>query len=218
MKVRDRMSANPITVSLETTISEAMQLMRDNNIRRVPVMDRRKLVSIVTQKDLAEVSPSSATTLSVYEVNYLLAKTRIGDVINLKRRLITIEADQSIERAAVVMQENKIGAIPVLDQGKLVGIITETDIFSAFIEILGVNRPGIRIDLEVGEGVGAVARVTGIIANLGISIENIVLIREPVGSNYELILRLATQEADPVVDELKQQGFKVISVVRKLER
>ncbi|MGE5415860.1 MAG: CBS and ACT domain-containing protein [Acidobacteriota bacterium] len=215
MKVRERMTRNPITVDLETMVSEAFQIMRENNIRRVPVMDKGKLVNIVTLRDLAEVSPSSAASLSILEINYMLAKTTIGSIVDSQRKLITIKADENLERVALVMRENKIGAVPVLEGEKLVGIITETDIFDAFIDILGVNRPGTRIDMEVGDRVGLVAQITGIIAGLGISIENIVLLQKPDSSKYELILRVDTLEPDAIVKELEHEGFKVTAKLRR---
>lgn len=215
MKVRERMTVNPITITPETTIAEAFQLMRDNSIRRLPVMEKGKLVGIVTQKELSEVSPSPATSLSIFEINYLLAKTKIRDILPKNMKVITIEADDNLERAALLMREHKIGGIPVMEKGKLVGIITETNIFDAFIDILGMNRTGTRIDLEVGDRVGVVAEITGIIANHGISIENIVLCPKQEELTYELILRLATTEPEPLIEALKGKGFKVVDVIIK---
>jgi len=215
MKVRERMTVNPITITPETTIAEAFQLMRENSIRRLPVMEKGKLVGIVTQKELSEVSPSPATSLSIFEINYLLAKTKIRDILPKNMKVITIEADDNLERAALLMREHKIGGIPVMEKGKLVGIITETNIFDAFIDILGMNRTGTRIDLEVGDRVGVVAEITGIIANHGISIENIVLCPKQEELTYELILRLATTEPEPLIEALKGKGFKVVDVIIK---
>ena len=178
MKVRERMSRDLAIVTPDTSIADAFQLMQDRRVRRLPVMSKNKLVGIVTIKDLNKVSPSSATSLSIFELNYLLVKTKIKDILPKNMKVITIEADANIERAAVLMREHQIGGIPVLEDGNLVGIITETNIFDAFIDILGVSRPGTRIDMEVDERVGAVAAVTGIIAQHGISIENIVLVEK----------------------------------------
>lgn len=175
-------------------------------------MSKNKLVGIVTIKDLNKVSPSSATSLSIFELNYLLVKTKIKDILPKNMKVITIEADANIERAAVLMREHQIGGIPVLEDGNLVGIITETNIFDAFIDILGVSRPGTRIDMEVDERVGAVAAVTGIIAQHGISIENIVLVEKELGL-YDLILRLDTTEADEAVISLRHNGFKILDVI-----
>ena len=132
MYVRSRMSKNPITITRETTIAEALDIMRNNSIRRLPVMEKDKLVGIVTERDL-EVSPSPATSLSVFEINYLLAKMKIGDVLPKRQNVITVSPDALLEEAALLMRDHKIGALPVCEDGKLVGIITETNIFDAFI-------------------------------------------------------------------------------------
>ncbi len=212
MKVRERMSRDLAIVTPETTVADAFELMQQRQVRRLPVMSKNKLVGIVTIKDLSKVSPSSATSLSIFEINYLLAKTRIKDVIPKNMKVITIEANANIERAALLMREHQIGGVPVLEAGKLVGIITETNIFDAFIDILGVSRPGTRIDMEVDERVGAVAAVTGIIAQHGVSIENIVLVEKERGL-YDLVLRIDTTEAEEIVASLRSNDFKILSVI-----
>lgn len=213
MKVRERMSRDPVVATPETSVVDAFQLMQDHKVRRLPVMVKDKLVGIVTAKDLNKVSPSPATSLSIFEINYLLNKTKIKDVLPRNINVITIQADANVERAAALMREHEIGGIPVLEGDKLVGIITETNIFDAFIDILGVNRVGTRIDLEVDEKVGAVAEVAGIIAEYGVSIENIVMVEKERTATYEFILRIDTTEADDVVKTLKERGFKVVEVI-----
>jgi acetoin utilization protein AcuB len=157
MLVRSRMTPNPITVSKKTTIAEALELIKDNKIRRLPVVDRGKLIGIVTDRDLSQVSPSPATTLSIFELNYLLAKTKIGDILPRNQKVVTVSPDDYLEQAALLMRENAVGGIPVIEQGQLVGIITESDIFDAFIEIMGVRQSGLRIHLEVENRVGVLA-------------------------------------------------------------
>lgn len=215
MKVRDRMSLNPTVGTTEMSVPEAFQLMKDKSIRRLPVMENGKLVGIVTIKDLSEVGPSNATSLSIFEINYLLAKTKLKDVIKKNRPLITIQSETNLERAAVVMRENKIGAIPVLEGEKLVGIITETDIFGAFIDILGVNARGTRIDLIVEDRIGMVAQVSGLMAEMNLNIQNIVMLPTEDEKMSELILRLDTLESEKVVQALKERGFNVVQVVEK---
>ncbi|NLV15656.1 MAG: CBS domain-containing protein [Syntrophomonadaceae bacterium] len=216
MKVRERMSRDLAVISPETLIVDAFQLMQDRNIRRLPVMSNHKLVGIVTIKDLNRVTQSTATSLSIFEINYLVAKARIKDILPRGMQVATIDAGANIEKAAVLMREHEVGGIPVLENGELVGIITETDIFDAFIDILGVNRIGTRIDMEVDEKVGSVAAVTGIIAEHGISIENIVLVEKEDTSTYDLILRIDTTQADDIVNSLKEKGFKIIEVITQL--
>lgn len=215
MKVRDRMSTDPATITPDTTVADAFQMMRTRSVRRLPVMDRGKLVGIVTLKELSEVSPSPATTLSVFEINYLLAKTRIKDILPKNMQVITIEADENLEKAALLMREHKIGGIPVTEGGKLAGIITETDIFDAFIDILGVNRQGARIDMLVEDRIGVVAEITRIIAELNINIENIVSCKKGDDRTYELIVRIDTQDPSLLAEKLKEAGVNVVAVLIK---
>ena len=125
--VRDWMTPNPITIEMKTTLPEAHKLMKDRRIRRLPVMDRGDLVGIVTLGDVREAEPSDATTLSIFELHYLLAKLTIGEIMT--REPITIAVNATIREAAKMMLQHKIGGLPVMDNGNLVGIITESDIF-----------------------------------------------------------------------------------------
>lgn len=131
--VRDWMTPNPVTISKQTTLPEAERLMREYQIRRLPVMDDNKLIGIVTLGNMREARPSNATTLSVYELNYLLGKLTAKDF--MAQPVIAISPDTSIQEAAKQMLENKIGGLPVVDGEKLVGIITETDFCRLLIEI-----------------------------------------------------------------------------------
>ncbi len=127
--VRDWMTPHPITIDPKTVLPDAHQLMQDSHIRRLPVVEKGKLVGIVTLGDIREAEPSNATTLSIYEVHYLLSKLTVERIMT--RNPITIAPNQSIRDAARLMLEHKIGGLPVVEPatGKLVGIITESDIF-----------------------------------------------------------------------------------------
>jgi acetoin utilization protein AcuB len=136
MLVKDRMTPNPVTITPDTVFLDAMRIMRERGLRHLPVVDKKEmLIGIVTQTDLLHASPSRATSLSVSEVNYLLANLRIREVMSSPA--ITVSDDAPLEEAARVMVENKIGCLPVMGTGKLVGVITETDIFKSFVEVLG---------------------------------------------------------------------------------
>ncbi|MGE5380848.1 MAG: CBS domain-containing protein [Methylocystaceae bacterium] len=213
MKVRERMTVPVISITTDTSVADAMALMREKGIKRLPVLEKGKLVGIVTLMDLSENAPSPATTLSIFEASYLLARTLIKDILP-KRPVITVDADANLELAALLMRQHNIGGLPVVSQGKVVGIITEGNIFDAFIDILGVNRPGTRIDLEVGERVGTVADITRIIADQGVSIENIVL-NEKGKANYDFILRVATLQPEPLIKALKDQGYTITEVTHR---
>lgn len=213
MFVRNRMTANPITVNKKTTIAEALELMRENKIRRLPVLDRGKLVGIVTDRDLSEVSPSPATSLSVFELNYLLAKTRIGDILPKHQTVYTIAPDAFLEEAALLMRDHQIGGVPVVENDQLVGIITETNIFDALIDIMGLRQEGTRIHLNVDDRPGVLADVSQVIKKFGGNITHIVSYNKPDGKS-DLLIRLNMGDSDCIMMELKKQGYEVLSIAK----
>lgn len=131
LTVRDWMTPNPITVTPSTTVPEANTLMKQGRIRRLPVVDNGKLVGIVTLGDIREASPSDATSLSIYELNYLVAQLTVEKIMT--KDPVTIDPNTSIKKAAKLLLEHKIGSLPVMDGGMLVGIITESDIFRVLV-------------------------------------------------------------------------------------
>lgn len=214
MYVRSRMTENPITITRQTTVAEALDLMRRSSIRRLPVMEKGKLVGIVTDRDLSEVSPSPATSLSVFEINYLLAKMKVGDVIPKKQTVVTIPPDALLEEAALLMRDHKVGALPVCENGNLVGIITETNIFDAFIDLLGVRDAGTRITIETEDKPGVLADVTEVIRDYGANISRIAVFRENVKEDKALVvIRLTNPNIDPMIEVLKGHGFDIVSVI-----
>lgn len=213
MKVRDRMTTDVKTVQMDTSVAEAFRMMKDNNIRRLPVLDKDKLVGIITLTDLNQAAPSSATTLSIHELNYLLAKTKIKDILPKKQKVITVRPENYIETAAKIMRSNKISGLPVLDNEKLVGIVTETDIFDALIDILGVKKAHSRIDLYVRERPGTLAEITAIIAECGINILNTVVYYEDKKDRYKIILRLESLENDDLIKKFAAKGYEIESVI-----
>ena len=215
MKVKDRMSEDVITVEMNTSLTEAFRLMKENNIRRLPVMDKGRLTGIITLTDLNQAAPSSATSLSIHELNYLLAKTKIKDIVPKKQKVLTIGPENYIETAAKIMRENKVSGLPVLEQDKLVGIVTETDIFDALIDILGVNIAHSRIDCFVKDRPGSLAEVTGLIAEKAINILNAVVYFDNKSQRYKMILRIEDLKYEPLLEELQKRGYEIESVIVK---
>ena len=158
MLVGERMTKPVITAEPELTISEALNLMRLENIRRIPVVQDGKLAGIVSDKDLLNASPSVATSLSVWEMNYLLSKITVKDVMT--KKVLTVSEDTPIEEAARIMADNKIGGLPVVRSGKVVGIITETDLFKIFLELMGARERGVRGTVLMTEKAGQLAALT----------------------------------------------------------
>ena len=166
MLVKQRMSHHPITIMPDTPVSEALSFMRQNQVRRLPVLNRKgDLVGIVSEKDLLYASPSPATSLSVYEVGYLLSKLKVEEIMT--KKVITVGADAPIEEAARILIDNKVGGLPVVREGKLVGIITETDIFKTIMEMMGAREQGLRLTLSLEDKPGVLSQITEKIASMG---------------------------------------------------
>lgn len=165
MFVGKRMSHPVVTIPPEMPVVEALSLMKREHIRRAPVIKDGNLVGIVSDKDLLNASPSPATPLSVWEINYLLSKIMVKDVMT--KQVITITEDTPIEEAARIMSDNKIGGLPVTHEGRVVGMITETDLFKIFLELMGAREAGVRVTAIIHEQPGQLARLTGAIASQG---------------------------------------------------
>lgn len=165
MFVGERMSRPVICVSPEDPINEVLAMFRNEHIRRAPVMQEGKLVGIVSERDLLNASPSSATTLSVWEMNYLISKVKIKNVMT--KKVITVDADIPIEEAARIMADKKIGGLPVVSNGKVVGVITETDLFKILLELMGARQKALRVTATVPDQPGELAKITKAIASQG---------------------------------------------------
>ncbi len=165
MLVGERMTHPVITISPDLPIAEALDLMKREHIRRTPVVENGKLVGIVSDKDLLNASPSPATSLSVWELNYLLSKVKVRDVMT--KDVITVTEDTPIEQAARIMADNKIGGLPVLRGDDVVGIITETDLFKIFLELMGARDMGVRVTALVPHKTGELAELTAAISKAG---------------------------------------------------
>lgn len=209
MLVKNRMTTNLLTVNEDLPVLEATELMHKNNVRRLPVVKGEKLIGIVTEDDLLRVSPSSATSLSVFEMNYLLSKLLIRDVMT--KPVITIDPEATLEEAALIMREKNIGALPVVKDGKLVGIITESNIFDAFIDLMGLKETGTRVTIVTEDRIGVIAEVTDIIRSFGINLVSIAALHTE-GTQYEVILRLDIKQPQAVLDAIEKRGYKVAHV------
>jgi len=210
MLVRDRMTPNPITATPDTFFPDALRIMREKGIRYLPVMDKKsKLIGIVTQMDLLRAAPSSASTLTVFEANYLLARLQVGEVMSSP---ITVPEDAPLEEAARVMVDKGIGCLPVMRNGALVGIITETDIFKAFLEVLGSGEHVLRITLQMPDVPGELARMTGVIAELGGNLHSVASFHGADPEHVYITFRLDGVEQDTLVLALEEMGERVVHV------
>lgn len=165
MQVGERMSHPIISIAPDMPVHDALDMFKRERIRRAPVVKDGKLAGIVSDKDLINASPSMATSLSVWEMNYLLSKVTVADVMT--KKVLTVDEETPIEEAARIMADNKIGGLPVMRDGHVVGIITETDLFKIFLEFMGAREKGVRITALLDEKPGQLAKITAAISNAG---------------------------------------------------
>ena len=187
MFVINRMTKNPMTVTADTKVDEVAHLMKKHNFRRLPVVDDGKLVGFLSDSDLMRVAPSPATTLSRYEINSLLAKICVRDI--MKKDVVSVNVDATIEEAALIMYKNKIGGMPVVsNMGAVVGVITETDIFKTFVDVMGLADGKTRITLEVTDKIGVVKDIAEIFGQAGVSIDSLITCKKE-DNKYEIVIR-----------------------------
>ncbi|MFN7034750.1 MAG: CBS domain-containing protein [Bellilinea sp.] len=198
MLVGERMSTPVLTIEPDVPVQDALARMRKDKVRRYPVVDKRgKLIGIVTNTDLMNAQPSEATTLSVWEINYLLSKITVERVMT--KQVIVTQEDCPIEEAARIMADNKIGGLPVMRGESLVGIITETDLFNILLEMLGARKSGVRLTVELLDQPGKLHELSGAIYNLGGNI---------VGLGTMLGERAETQNVTVKVNGVKLEDLK----------
>lgn len=211
MYVKNRMTTNPYTIAFDAPITEVIELMREKNLKRVPVVHGDRVVGMLTHGDLQKVSPTKATTLSIYELNYLLAKTKVSDAMT--KEVITVSPDALLEEAAVLMRDNKISALAVVKDSKLVGIITESDIFDSFIDLLGFRDVGSRITIQAEDVPGVLADITEIFKDLDSNITHIAAYRGSTGYS-DVVVRTNTINTDDIEKRLAERGYKIEAIIR----
>jgi acetoin utilization protein AcuB len=166
MLIKDWMTKDPVTISEDTSMIKAIHLMRERRFRRLPVVTAGKLVGIVTDRDLKEASPSKATTLDVHELYYLLAELQVKEIMS--RNPISVSQDDTVEHAAQVMLDHTVSGLPVVDaSGNLVGIITQSDVFRAFMNIAGVLQGGVQFALRLEDRPGLIKEVVDLLRDRG---------------------------------------------------
>jgi acetoin utilization protein AcuB len=210
MFVRDRMSSPAVTIPPDTPFQDALKLMSDHRFRRLPVVNKKgKLVGIVSERDLLYASPSPATSLSVWEITYLLSKIHIREIMT--KKVITTTPDVPIEDAARLMADNKIGGLPVVDKrNRVVGVVTETDIFKTFVEMFAGGHSGLRLTLEIPERKDVLLDLSKAIRVLGGSIVSVGSFYSDKSGERGLVVKVKDARKGQLVDTLEALGDHVV--------
>ena len=210
MIVAKRMMRNPVFVDENDSMKKAMDIMKEREIRHLPVLKGGdKLVGILTERDIKQASPSSATALEIREIFYLLDKVKVKQIMT--RRVFTISSDAPIEEAALIMREKKIGCLPVVAGGKLVGILTETDILDAFLDAMGVNGPGYRVELALPNRPGMLLEVVKLLKDFDANIVSVATASHDDPGMKILILRIETKNYKVLKAAIKKSGYEILS-------
>lgn len=211
MYVKNKMIKDIVTVFPEASVSLAFQIMHERNVSQLPVIKEGKLVGLVTETLLSEFTPSKATTLSMYELNYILGKTTVESIMS--KEVVTCDEDMLIENVAIIMNEADVNMIPIVDASNtLVGIISRSDIIESFIEIIGARDKGTRITVISPDEAGKLAGIAQIIKQFGVSISHLTNFNNPVTNFVEIIIRLKTLDVDAIVTELEKNGYSILRI------
>lgn len=210
MLIKDWMTTNIITIDPEDTVLDAMHIMRENKIRRLPVAKDQKLLGIITEKDIKTFSPSKASTLDIYEMHNILAETLVKDVMT--KKVITVSPDDPIEKAALILRDKRIGGLPVVDEkNNLVGVITAIDVFDLFVEAMGMRIPGARISIVLDDRPGAIAEMARIIKQHELNIISLATFFLKDQAKRDVVIRISGDDERIMrsVEDLKSAGFNI---------
>lgn len=186
MFVSHWMTRKVFTVGPDDSVTDAVRLMKEKGIKHVPVVRGDRLKGIISDRDVKEFSPSRATSLDMYELHYLLAKTKVKEI--MKTKVITTTPETPVEEAAMAMYDSGVGCLPVLEDGRLAGIISDRDIFRVLVDITGVRHGGNRIYITIEDRPGSIKDVADIIRNHGFRLQSILTSYEKVREGYRTVV------------------------------
>ncbi len=203
------MHTDLITVSPKTTLVEARKLIQEKKIDHLLVVnDQKKLVGILSDRDLKQYWASPATSLSTHELNYLLDKVLVSMV--MIKTVVTVSTNTTIERAAFVMQQNRISSLPVMEDGELAGIITSTDVMGVLLQAIGMSEDSLRLSVFVRDSIGKLAEVTACLKDAGVNLQSLFCWPESKHPGItQIVMRVTSQDAEKAIPALTSKGFEV---------
>lgn len=194
MLVKDWMTTYVHTVGPDDPINDAVLLLKEKNIRHLPVVENGLVVGVLSDRDIKEYAPSKGTSLDIYELNYLLAKTAVRQV--MRRPAVTIAPDVPVEEAAMMLFDQRIGCLPVVDGGKLVGIISDRDMYRVLVEITGARRGGSRVSLALDDRSGSIKEAADVLRKHGYRLQSIMSTNEKAGPGQRYVVLRTRGEGD----------------------
>lgn len=208
MFIQDVMTTNVVTISSSTSLADARRIIEAHRIRRLPVVDKGKLVGIVSRDTLDKAGPSKLTTFSMHELSYLLSKVTVREI--MKTDVLTVPPDSTIEEAVTLAQSRKVGAIVVVEDGRVVGIVTTNDIFYKIVNpMLGIDQPGIRFSVRKWEGIDGLQKMLEVMARFKPDISTLYAMKAPETDENDLIAHLSVADPVGLIDALRASGFEV---------
>jgi acetoin utilization protein AcuB len=211
--MRERIRRNPVTIGPDASFFEARSLIHDQGIRHLPVVDKdNRLLGIVTESDIRKAGPSDVAMLSVKELTHLLGTLKVSEMMIPGEKVITITPDTLVEEAIQLMHDHKIGCLPVIDQGKLYGIFTETDALAHFVDIFGFKQKGTRLSVAFEDKAGTMAGILEVFKKHNVDVISIVSASFLVEGKRIAAIRIKTEEYEPIVQDLEKAGYPVLSV------
>ncbi|MGA3086824.1 MAG: CBS and ACT domain-containing protein [Thermodesulfobacteriota bacterium] len=211
--MREMIQRNPVTIGPEASFSDVRGLIHDKGIRHLPVVDKNnRLLGIVTDRDIRKAAPSEATTLSVWELNYLLAHLKVSAFMTPKNKLITITPDTLIEEAVQLMHDNKIGCLPVVEGGKLYGIFTETDALGLLVDLFGFKQKGTRLTITLEDKPGELLKTLEVFKKYKVNVNSLTTPSYSVEGKRLAAIRIKTENYKDIVEDLEKAGCSVVSI------
>ncbi|MFC1992622.1 CBS domain-containing protein [Chloroflexota bacterium] len=212
MYVRDVMTPNVITIPVNTTIINAKRIMREHKFRRLPVLDKEKLVGIVTDERLEKVAPPKGTPASIWEFSYSIMSKYGAQVREvMSKRLVTVSPDMTVEAAVSLAQSKKVGALVVVEKGKVVGICTTNDFFYRIVnKVLGLGEPGSRVHITGGGEGKELEKVVSLVNKHGLKIINLHIYESEGATKKDVVVHVDSEKVDDIIAELKDKGFEAV--------
>jgi acetoin utilization protein AcuB len=211
MIIERRMTRNPVTASPDMSVADASALMKREKVHRLPVLDKeRKLVGIISEKDILYASPSPVSTLSIHEMAYLLSQLTVKKLMT--RDVVTITKDTTVEEAARLMVDQDLSSLPVLEDGKLIGIISKSDLFKILLELFGARHYGVRMSFLVEDKPGAIAEISNLLASHGVDIIAFGTFMGTDSSNAVCTIKMQGISMAQAVDLVKPLVMEVLDV------